>query len=522
MLDSLRELRTMIATGPARVRPTFPRNGDAKSVAGPKASERKGLISPPAGARAPARSHTELFRLTDTTVVLLVMGTAFLVTNHREIGDLEHFLSLRITLKNVVLFVAFLVVWQRIFTATHRPWAWSHPERRTELAQVGLACTMAALLVAMVPLTGLSRSFGLPAVMLFWVTAVPATLAVRQAARAVASVAARATRPRQVIIVGSGPLAHAAYQRISACPESRCHVLGFVDTNPRIVIPDVRERHLGELRHLERFLMHSPVDLVVIALPVKSQYSSIQETIRVCERVGVESQYLANIFQGERARHEYGSEAGIPSVAMKVVHDDVRTVIKRVFDVTAGGLGLIALAPLLAAIAVAIRLTSPGPIFFVQERYGLNRRIFRMYKFRTMVANAEGLQLALEHLNEAAGPVFKIRDDPRITAMGRFLRRTSLDELPQLINVVTGDMSLVGPRPLPLRDVRHFSEGALMRRFSVRPGLTGLWQVSGRSGLGFEDWIRLDLQYIDRWSISLDLKILLRTVPAVMRGEGAC
>jgi exopolysaccharide biosynthesis polyprenyl glycosylphosphotransferase len=197
-------------------------------------------------------------------------------------------------------------------------------------------------------------------------------------------------------------------------------------------------------------------------------------------------------------------------------------VIKRVFDVTAGGLGLIALAPLLAAIALAIRLTSPGPTFFIQERYGLNRRIFRMYKFRTMVANAEALQLALEHLNEAAGPVFKIRDDPRITAVGRFLRRTSLDELPQLINVVMGDMSLVGPRPLPLRDVRHFSEGALMRRFSVRPGLTGLWQVSGRSELGFEDWIRLDLQYIDRWSIGLDLKILLRTVPAVMRGEGAC
>jgi exopolysaccharide biosynthesis polyprenyl glycosylphosphotransferase len=207
---------------------------------------------------------------------------------------------------------------------------------------------------------------------------------------------------------------------------------------------------------------------------------------------------------------------------MKVVHDDVRTVIKRVFDVTAGGLGLIALAPLLAAIALAIRLTSPGPTFFIQERYGLNRRIFRMYKFRTMVANAEALQLALEHLNEAAGPVFKIRDDPRITAVGRFLRRTSLDELPQLINVVTGDMSLVGPRPLPLRDVRHFGEGALMRRFSVRPGLTGLWQVSGRSELGFEDWIRLDLQYIDRWSIGLDLKILLRTVPAVVRGAGAC
>jgi lipopolysaccharide/colanic/teichoic acid biosynthesis glycosyltransferase len=144
-----------------------------------------------------------------------------------------------------------------------------------------------------------------------------------------------------------------------------------------------------------------------------------------------------------------------------------------------------------------------------------------MYKFRTMVSNAEALQPELEHLNEAGGPVFKIRRDPRVTPLGRVLRRTSLDELPQLFNVMLGDMSLVGPRPLPLRDVHRFSAPASLRRFSVRPGITCLWQVNGRSDLGFDDWVRMDLQYIDRWSLLLDLRILARTLPAVLRGAGA-
>src|SRR5690606_23702383 len=155
------------------------------------------------------------------------------------------------------------------------------------------------------------------------------------------------------------------------------------------------------------------------------------------------------------------------------------------------------------------------------DRYGYNRRLFRMYKFRTMTVGAEAMQEQLEHLNEARGPVFKIRDDPRITPIGRFLRRTSLDELPQLFNVLKGDMSLVGPRPLPKRDVNHFQDAWLMRRFSVLPGLTCLWQVSGRSNLGFDDWVTLDLAYIDRWSLRLDFLILLRTIPAVFKGTGA-
>jgi lipopolysaccharide/colanic/teichoic acid biosynthesis glycosyltransferase len=160
-------------------------------------------------------------------------------------------------------------------------------------------------------------------------------------------------------------------------------------------------------------------------------------------------------------------------------------------------------------------------VLFAQERYGYMKRRFRMQKFRTMVVEAERLQAALEQWNEAAGPVFKIRNDPRITPVGRWLRRTSLDELPQLWHVLTGEMSLVGPRPLPVRDVGHFAEPWLMRRFSMRPGLTCLWQISGRSDLGFDRWIALDLEYIDRWSLGLDFRILLLTLPAVLSGRGA-
>jgi lipopolysaccharide/colanic/teichoic acid biosynthesis glycosyltransferase len=173
------------------------------------------------------------------------------------------------------------------------------------------------------------------------------------------------------------------------------------------------------------------------------------------------------------------------------------------------------------AVAAAIKATSAGPVLFRQERFGLNRRRFVMLKFRTMVHDAERLQAALEEQNEAEGPVFKIALDPRITPLGRILRRTSIDELPQLFNVLNGEMSLVGPRPLPSRDVSRIARASDMRRFSVRPGITGLWQVSGRASLDFEKWIRLDLSYIDGWSLFLDIAILARTVPAVVRGTGA-
>ncbi|MCH9015355.1 MAG: sugar transferase, partial [Gemmatimonadetes bacterium] len=193
---------------------------------------------------------------------------------------------------------------------------------------------------------------------------------------------------------------------------------------------------------------------------------------------------------------------------------------KRALDVLLSAFFIILFLPVLIVTALLIKLTSPGPVNFSQERVGLNKKRFRMLKFRTMVVGAEQQQAALEHLNEAAGPVFKIEGDPRITPIGKFLRQSSIDEIPQLFNVLKGDMSLVGPRPLPLRDYAGFSEDWHRRRISVRPGITGLWQVNGRDHSSFDEWMKLDLEYIDRWSLWLDFQIMLKTVPAVLRGSG--
>jgi lipopolysaccharide/colanic/teichoic acid biosynthesis glycosyltransferase len=190
-------------------------------------------------------------------------------------------------------------------------------------------------------------------------------------------------------------------------------------------------------------------------------------------------------------------------------------------DVIVAALIIPLLLPLVALIALAIKLDSSGPVFFVQERVGRRKRHFRMLKFRTMVEDADRRQAEFEHLNEAAGPIFKIANDPRITRVGYLLRRSSLDELPQLLHVLTGEMSLVGPRPMSLRDVDLFDQGIQRRRFSVKPGLTCLWQVSGRSELPFSKWLELDLAYIENWSLRLDVTILIKTIPSVLGGKGA-
>src|SRR5439155_25049058 len=198
-----------------------------------------------------------------------------------------------------------------------------------------------------------------------------------------------------------------------------------------------------------------------------------------------------------------------------------RLIAKRLIDTCISAVCLLGAAPLFAIVVLSIKLDSPGPVFFQQEGVGLNRGRFTLFKFRTMTDRAAELQSSLELLNEADGPVFKIKGDPRITRIGKFLRRFSIDELPQLLNVLKGDMSLVGPRPLPVRDVERFHAQWHKRRFSMKPGLTCLWQVSGRSEVSFDDWAVMDLEYIDKWSLALDAKILLQTVPAVLKGSGA-
>jgi exopolysaccharide biosynthesis polyprenyl glycosylphosphotransferase len=264
------------------------------------------------------------------------------------------------------------------------------------------------------------------------------------------------------------------------------------------------------------------VDEVVIALPMKSFYNEAAQIVSACEEQGITVRNLSDIFTPKLARFEAEGFEGIPLTSHYTGKlSGWQIAIKRVMDFVISAVLLVILSPLLLVTAIVIKLNSPGTVLFIQERVGLNKRRFRLYKFRTMVEGADKKQVDLETLNEVDGPVFKIRNDPRITSVGKFLRKASIDELPQLINVLKGDMSLVGPRPLPVRDYKGFAYDWHRRRFSVRPGITCLWQVNGRSSIPFEKWMELDMNYIDRWSLWLDLKILSKTIPSVLKGIGA-
>lgn len=321
---------------------------------------------------------------------------------------------------------------------------------------------------------------------------------------------------RDVLLIGSGRAAIKVFNELSDSPVYR--IVGILDdqfhgTNRQL------PHYIGPLQRLESVLKETPTSIVYCSLPVRSMYEQIQRVIETCERFGVEVRHSSRIFQTSIAQFDPAPQASYS--ILRMVRHDWTLAVKRGMDILGAGLLLVCASPLLAAIAVAIKITSPGPVLFAQERYGFHRCRFRMLKFRSMVVNAERLQSELEDQNELDGPIFKIRNDPRISGIGAFLRRTSLDELPQLWNVLIGDMSLVGPRPLAVRDVQLIRDSSQLRRFSVMPGITCIWQISGRNNSDFDTWIRQDLEYIDRWSLWLDVKILFGTIPAVLGGRGA-
>jgi exopolysaccharide biosynthesis polyprenyl glycosylphosphotransferase len=240
-----------------------------------------------------------------------------------------------------------------------------------------------------------------------------------------------------------------------------------------------------------------------------------------CERQSIRIRIVPDLFQMTLAQMHVEEIAGVPMIGIKEVSiSGLNQITKRVIDLVIASLGLILAAPLMAFIALVIKLDSPGPILFPQERVGKNGQLFTLYKFRSMVENAEQQQDALRGLNEANGPLFKMKADPRTTLVGRWLRRLSLDELPQLYNVLRGEMSLIGPRPPLQTEVAQYQEWH-KRRLEVSPGMTGLWQVSGRSELTFDEMALLDIYYVENWSLGLDTKILLQTIPRVIMGNGA-
>jgi len=278
----------------------------------------------------------------------------------------------------------------------------------------------------------------------------------------------------------------------------------------------------GSVSRLVEMLHEMAVNGVIVSAR-RAYFEPVEAVVRACELEGVEVWLMADFFKTQISRTSFDEWLGKPVMIFRSAPETSwQGVLKQVLDyVLALGL-LIVLAPVLTLLALVIKFTSPGPVLFRQQRSGLNGRPFTMFKFRTMVTNAEQLKHELAALNEMSGPVFKVTNDPRITPVGKFLRKFSLDEFPQLFNVLRGEMSLVGPRPLPVDEVERFDDVAHRRRLSVKPGLTCLWQVSGRNHVAdFGEWVRLDLEYIDNWSLWLDLAILCRTVPVVVMGTGA-
>ena len=282
---------------------------------------------------------------------------------------------------------------------------------------------------------------------------------------------------------------------------------------------DLREEGLAGFIEM---LHEKSVDIVVFSLNERI-IPQVQEALLACEAEGVEAWVSATFIQTLFTRVQFDQFAGHPLLIYRSTPSiSLELVAKRILDLVGSSILMVFAVPVMLLVALVIRIDSPGPVFFSQNRSGLRGRAFRMYKFRTMVTNAEQGRAELEDRNEMSGPVFKVRNDPRVTRVGHWLRKLSIDELPQLWNVLRGEMSLVGPRPLPLYETANFGDLTQRRRMSVRPGLTCLWQVRGRNAItDFKDWVRLDLEYIDQWSLWLDFKILLRTVPVVLFGWGA-
>ena len=326
-------------------------------------------------------------------------------------------------------------------------------------------------------------------------------------------------KTRNIVIVGSNQRAVEFKENVLRDKILGINVIGFIDEKD-FSSNDVNI--LGNLDSLPEIIRTNILHAVVIYLPIRSFYDKIQDVINAAKEQGVQVYYLTNLFEYAKGSVRLADFYGIPSILLSTSpREDWRYFVKSVIDVSIASLVLFFTFPIIFIAIVLMKISSPGPAFFIQERVGHYKNTFKLIKLRTMVPNAEDIHKDLESANEMDGPVFKIKDDPRVNNVGKILRRYGIDELPQLINVILGDMSIVGPRPLALRDYRGFSEDWLRRRFSVKPGLTCYWQcMPFRNKLSFSEWMQLDMQYIDNWSLLEDFKIMVKTVPAVFRGTG--
>lgn len=472
------------------------------------------------------RLTIDLLKLFDLTVVASTFIIAAIAVGRANSDDsLRQFLAMRMKISNFGLIVLILILSHIVFSLCGLYRSRRLSRKRNEVVDVFNAMTInTAVLLALSSVFSITL-FSVRFLVIYLVLGTLILAAGRLTLRFVAArVRLHGRDLRYLLILGTNPRAIEFARRLEANPARGYRLLGFVDDEwPGLAgLRNAGYSVVSDYAGLAEYLRRNVVDEVAIYLPFGSFYKHSSQVASLCQQHGITMRFNSDIFGLKTTRWKAEEFDGDQYIATFIGSDELwpRT-IKRLLDIAISGVALLLLSPVLIAAALAIKLTSPGPVLFLQERIGFNKRRFKIFKFRTMVQNAEKLMPELEKLNEMGGPVFKIKNDPRITPVGRFLRRSSIDELPQLLNVLKGDMSLVGPRPLPVRDYEGFNEDWQRRRFSVKPGITCLWQVNGRNEVSFDQWMLLDLQYMDEWSLWLDLKILAKTVPAVLRGAGA-
>ncbi len=458
-------------------------------------------------------------------MIVVFLSAALIGLRQSHNVTAAEFFSMRVKIQNFAIFSAFLLVWHLTFSLCGLYASRRLSTRRREIIDVLKATSLGtfvilfgAIVLRIVMMTPLF-------VFVFWLAITFGTISSRLVMRAfLLFLRKRGRNLREIVFVGTNRRALEFANRLAARPELGFRITGFVDEEwPGMEAFRSSDYPLVcDIRGFPQFLRKSVVDEVVMTLPFRSMHDHASRIAACCEEQGVTLRVLNNIFDSKIA-HFSEEELDGDSLLTRSSGwvEGWPLFVKRVLDLIISAIAIAAVSPILLLVAILIKITSPGPILFIQKRVGLHKRPFNLYKFRTMVVGAETRMRDIEHLNEVSGPVFKIRNDPRVTPAGRLLRKTSLDELPQFFNVLKSDMSLVGPRPLPVRDYEGFSEDWQRRRFSVKPGITCLWQVRGRSSIPFDQWMELDLQYIEKWSLWLDFRILAQTIPAILKGSGA-
>jgi len=466
------------------------------------------------------------FKLFDLFLIVVSFAVSTLPQYH-GVGrfSLAEVFELQVKLGNLILFLSSLAIWHILFSVFGLYGSKRLASRWDEIWDITRATTLGTMVVAVFGLVFqiwvVNRIF----LALFWgLTTLCVILSRVVIRRALAYARRHGRNTRNMLVIGTNARALQLVERIEGKAELGYRILGFADEEWVGMQEFKKQGHslVTTLDALPSYVRRNIVDEVVLALPIRSFHGYASQIASACEEQGIIVRFLPNIFDLKERAEEFDGDELISNES--TITDFWGLAVKRAIDIVVSLTAIILVSPVMLLTALLVKLTSPGPIFFVQKRLGLNKRMFQIYKFRTMVADAEQRLKEIEHQNEANGPVFKIRRDPRITLVGAFLRKMSIDELPQLFNVLKGEMSLVGPRPLQVRDYELFEtycQDWQRKRFSVRPGITCLWQIMGRSSTTFEKWMELDLQYIRTWSLWLDLEILAKTVPAVLRGSGA-